>query len=389
MPPFNQYVLALARQTAQGSPAATPEIITVVRSSDVAPNKETAALEETGQGRDAPAPEVTRVSVGGNFELYARPTILGMLAHAAFGSNADTLRGAAWSIRAFAAGDLVRPTAAANKNLFEVTAGGTPPAGSVEPVWANAPDAGNTITADGVTYINRGEVQNQHLATPADDQPFYTVWRHMFGSSPNRLVEKFIDCKVTQFQLQGSAGQPAMTISSNLVGLQFERLASMPAGGVLDTSLPMKFVDYLIQFVGAPNRRISEFNYNLQAAVNTAQTDKLYDSFAEPGGRTLEISFTEVFQDLATYNRTLYGGPAGMQPSASESYDAMTAAFKNGSGATVLSLDVPRFKYGTAPLTPSANANEIGRLQVTGAADIPPAGGAISTVTTNNNRTTY
>lgn len=386
MPPFNQYVLGLARQTAQGSPAAAPEILTVVRSSDIAPNKETAALEETGQGRDAPAPEVTRVSVGGNFELYARPTILGLLAHGAFGSNADTLRGLVWAATAVkAVGALVRPTSEANTNLFEATAAGT--TGAAEPAWPA--NAGDTVVDGGVTWKNLGPVRNQHLATPADDQPFYTVWRHMFGSSPNRLVEKFIDCKVTQFQLQGSAGQPAMTISSNLVGLQFERLASMPAGGVLDTSLPLKFVDYLIQFAGVANRRISEFNYNLQAAVNTAQTDRLYDSFAEPGGRTLEISFTEVFQDLATYNRTLYGGPTGTQPSAAESYDPMTAAFKNGNGATVLGLDVSRFKYGTAPLTPSANANEIGRIQVTGAADIPVGGGPISTATTYNDRTTY
>jgi hypothetical protein len=387
MPAFNQYVLGLARQTAQGSPAAAPEILTVVRSSDTAPNKETGAMEETGQSRDRPAPEVTRVFAGGSFELYARPNILGLLAHGAFGSNADTLRGAAWSIRTYAVGDLVRPTATTNTNLFEVTVGGTPPAGAVEPAWP--PNVGDTITADGVTYVNLGAVQNQHLATPADDQPFYTAWRHMFGSSPNRLIEKFMDCKIPQFQLQGSAGQPAMTISSNLVGLRFERLTDMPAGGTLDSSLPIKFIDYLIEFAGVRNRRISEINYNLQAGVNTAQTDQLYDSFAEPGNRTLEISFTEVFQDLATYNRTLYGGPSGTQPSASESHDPMTALFRDGHGTPRVNLDVPHFKYGTAPLTPNANANEIGRIQVTGAADIPPGGGAISTAETYNDHTSY
>jgi hypothetical protein len=387
MPPFNQYVLGLSRQTAQGSPANTPEIVTVVRSADVGPNKETAALEETGQGRDAPAPEVARISAGGGFELYARPLILGLLAHGAFGSNASTLRGLVWAAStAKAVGDFVRPTSGANTNLFEAIAS-TGSTGAAEPAWP--PNVGDTVADGGVTWKNLGAVQNRHLATPADDQPFYTAWRHMFGSSANRLVEKFIDCKVSQFQLQGSAGQPAMTLTSNLVGLRFERLTDMPAGGTLDQSLPIKFVDYLIQFAGAANRRISEFNYNLQAAVNTAQTDQLYDSFAEPGGRTLEVSFTEVFQDLATYNRTLYGGPTGTQPSASESYDPVKAVFKAGDGVPRITLDVPRFKYGTAPLTPSANANEIGRIQVTGAADIPIGGGSISTVETYNNRASY
>lgn len=317
MASFQQFVLGLALQTAQGQPAATPQIVTVVRSAEIAPNKETAALEETGQGRDQPAPVVTRISGGGNFELYLRPLTAALLAYGAFGGLASV---------------------------------------------AGAPPADST-----------------HLATPEDDQPFFTVWRHMFGSSENRLVEKFMDCKVTQFQVQGSAGQPAMTLTSNLVGLRYERLTDMPAGGTFDTSEPLKFVDYEISLDGIRNRAINEFNYNLTAGVNTAQTDQLYDSYSEPGDRMLEVSFTEVFQNLATYNRTLYGSPTGTNPSSTESRVPMNAVFKGPDGTPRLTLDVPQFKYGTAPLTPSASANEIGRVQVTGAGDLPEDDSPVTT----------
>lgn len=377
MPAFNQYVLGIAPQTAKGTPATAPTVTTVVRSSAVAPNKETAALEETGQGRDQPAPVVTRISAGGDFELYARPTVMGLLAYGAFGAVADSATGTTWAAStAYTLGDIVIPVdTTANPYRFEVTTAGT--TGTTEPAWPAA--EGATVTDGSVVFTNRGAIHYNHLSTPADDQPWFTVWRHMFGSSPNRLIERFMDCKLTRFQISGEAGSPAMVITSNMVGLLFERLSDMPAGGELDTSLPVKFVDYDISLDGSPDTAISSFTYNLQAGINTAQTDQLYDSYAEPGGRSLEVNFTKVFTDLSDYNRAIYGGPSGTQPSASEAHASMVASFKDGDGIPRLTLNVGHFKYGTAPLEPNASAGEIGRQEISGAGDIPPDGSDVTT----------
>ncbi len=70
---------------------------------------------------------------------------------------------------------------------------------------------------------------DKHTATPASDQPYFTMWR-MFKS--DGLVEKFHNMKFVSANLSGSAGQ-LITVQVGTQGLKAERLVSEPVGGTL------------------------------------------------------------------------------------------------------------------------------------------------------------
>lgn len=211
-----------------------------------------------------------------------------------------------------------------------------------------------------------------HLAEAASDQPWLTLFP-MWGDT---LFERYMDCKITAGTIAGSAGQ-SMTGNFTVAGLDYEKLASKPVGGELDTGAVIRVPGVTYTVDDAVNHAITEFSCQIDAAQNTQQTDKITHSFMEPGLRTIEMNYSQVFEDLTPYEKANYGGPGGTEPSQVIHRNPWKGAFVDAENTPRFTLDIPRLAYMTAPLPVNANG-EIAIYQITGAAD-PQASGPIIT----------
>jgi hypothetical protein len=226
-----------------------------------------------------------------------------------------------------------------------------------------------------------------HTFTMASDRPYLTIWRYMFNGA-NALYERFDDCRISAENFTGAAGGD-LAVQASVVGLGFTRLTAKPAGGIYDTSLPIRYPDAVLSRGGVASDAVSQIALNHNLAVNTRQTNRIYDSFSEPGTRSIEATSTEVFQNLENYNKTVYGSGTGTAPSSAVVYEALSYAFKDETGTERLKFAAPRFGYGTAELNgPNANA-EIAEYAITGFLNRDPGGGSIVTATLANSVASY
>lgn len=332
MPSLDQYQIGLSLQAAKGVPAASPQYIFDVTASDVAPQVESAPREETGQGRDAGDPVTSRMAAGGGFTVLARPTLLGLLYYGALGALATS---------------------------------GVAPA-------------------------------LQHLASAADDQPRFTLWTLMFAGANRAINVRYSDVKLTGLNLTGSAGGD-LSAQCGIVGGRFERIpeASLDLTGAMYVSdLPLRVPGYSIVKGQDATDAISEFGINLTAEISTQQTDSLFDSYQEPGARSVEVTYTEVYQNYEMFNLVHFGGAAGTTPSGKIQYEPVKLTFTDEEGVEGLVVDIPRFGYMTAPLSPNTN-REMAMYQITGRGCRPKdaqgeyTGGPVMSATVKNAVTAY
>lgn len=325
MPPTNEYQIGIAAQTAKGTPATAPAYVLDVTAADLRPVRETARREETGQGLDQGDMMVNRIASQGGFTAVVRRDWIGLALYLAYGAKA-----------------VVAPVAPA--------------------------------------------VDYTHTFTMANARPYFAIWRYVFNGA-NALYERFDDCMASALNFTGSAGGDLLC-QFNLAGLKPTRLTAKPSGGVYDTSLPIRYPDSVLSRGGVASDAVSQIALNHNLGVNTRQTNKIYDSYVEPGTRSIEVTSTEVFEGLGPYNTTIYGSPTGTEPSSAITYEALNYAFKDEAGVERLVFDAPRYGYGTAELNgPNANA-EIAEYAMAGFLN-RPASGSIVTATLKNTVAIY
>ena len=95
--------------------------------------------------------------------------------------------------------------------IWEVTTAGT--GGTTEPAGTQV---GTVVAATGGTavYTLRSlTLLNKHVFTPANDQPYMTVWKELGDS----IFERFTDCKLTAANLEFAAGGD-LALSTTLDG---------------------------------------------------------------------------------------------------------------------------------------------------------------------------
>ena len=87
----NVFTLALAKQTAKGTPAAASAGYKLkLTGGDLEPNRQFLTLQETDASRQQGSTVVVGAQVEGTPEWYIRPEEFGLIAYAALGANADT-----------------------------------------------------------------------------------------------------------------------------------------------------------------------------------------------------------------------------------------------------------------------------------------------------------
>jgi hypothetical protein len=387
-----KYLVGIALQSGEGAPAATPQYrLQCQGSPDIRPATETGRREETGTTRDQGDPIVTQRAVTGGFQVLIRPNSAPLLFYGVTGAKAAALRGVLWAAGvAKSVGDLVRPTATSNKDLFEATVAGT--TGTAEPAWPAG--IGSTVVDGSVTWMNRGPVQNSHTLTMADDQPWFTIWRYVYGM----LAERFEDCKLVSAQTSGGANDNNGDLSatfgvigkrySDVTGsIAYDPFDPAAAAGELDTSQPVRWFGYSHTKGGAANTDLDQMQNTINANQEGAKTDQIYFGRVEPTQRTSEHTAQYVFRNLGDYKRAAYGGTGLLTPSDSMAEDEHVYSFVDSGGARRMKLTIPRFIYLGADLPVNASG-EMGRIGVAGGPG-RPASGSIETVELYNSKASY
>lgn len=99
--------VGLAKQTAKGSPAATPTVkLKLSASPSLMPIKERGRYVVTDTGRDNAGSYTSRLGVAGEFSCYLEPSALGLAFYLALGANADSGAGPNYTHTATPANDL-------------------------------------------------------------------------------------------------------------------------------------------------------------------------------------------------------------------------------------------------------------------------------------------
>lgn len=332
MPASNVFRLGLALQATKGTPAAAPDYWVDVTSSDIGPAPETEQRSETGLGRDPGETYIRVLGAGGSASVILRPQTAPLFFYGALGAKSTT-----------------------------------------------ADPNGGGAGVPGAPY--------NHVLTPANDQPYFTMWREL----GDMIYEQFVDCKITGCNVEWAAGGD-VTASLTVVGLSFTRLTSSPAGGTYDNGAPFRVPGVVYTIEGAVDNSLTQGNVNIEAGQTAIQTVNITNSYLEPGQRNITLGWEQVASDVDRYAKTYYGGPTGTNPAETVYEGAVLFEFgemapASGSSGPGLSLDIPRTGFTETTANPDPGGDPL-RYPVAGQA-FRPASGSIITATVVNGVSGY
>lgn len=379
MPASNVGRYYFALQSAKGSVASAPQYSVDVTGAELAPTPETEQRSETGLGRDPGDTYIRVLQAGGGMNVLLRAKTAALFLYGVLGAKAVTQLGTAWAAStAKVVGDLGRPTAGGS--LWEVTTAGT--TGTTEPTWSNSPNIGDTIPDASVVWTRRqNSNMYEHTLTPANDQPWFTVWR-MLGDS---IYERFDDCKITASNIEWGAGGD-VTAAMSIFGLKFTRLTSIPAGGAHDSATPLRVPGVIYTLEGATDNSLTNGNVNIEANQGPIQTVDITNSYLEPGPRNITGSYEQVYTDVTRYAKVYYGSGTGTSPSETVYTGALNFKFGKAYGPR-LEIDVPKAGFTGATANPDPGGDPL-RLPVAWSA-YRPASGDITTAKVRNDVASY
>lgn len=384
MPASNVARIGIGIQTAKGVESTAPLFWMNVTGGNMRPTPETEQRSETGLGRDVGDTYIRVLSAGGDPSILLRPKTAALLYYATLGTKAVTTLGTVWSSgQSYTLGQLIRPTTGGG--LFEVTTAGT--SGTTEPVWTGAAAIGATINAtSGTAVFTRRQLASttlySHLLSPANDQPYLTIWKELADS----IYEKFVDCKITALNMEFAAGGD-LTASLTVQGLSFARLSSSPSGsGTYDQDVPLRVPGAVYTLGGSADNSLASGNFNIEASQNTIQTNSIYYSYIEPGTRTITFGYEGVYTDVSRYAKVYYGAAAGLTPAETVWEEAISLQFGKLYNPNI-KYTIQRALFTEAGGDPDPGGAPL-MLSVGGAAGRPNSGN-ISDVTVVNDVASY
>ena len=221
-----------------------------------------------------------------------------------------------------------------------------------------------------------------HTLTVANDQPWMTWWR-MVGDA---IYERFDDCKITSLNTEWAAGGD-VSAALGVTGLNFAKLTgSIPVGATHDSGPVLRVPGVVYTVDSVVDNTLTQGNVNIEAGQTAIQTVNVYPDYLEPGQRTIEVSWEQVFANATRYNDFLYSGSTPRQtvremPVKFEFLDPATPAQK------ALTLEIPRVGMSPSSVNPDPGGDPL-RLPVAGQA-YRPVSGSIATAIVKNAVATY
>lgn len=313
--------VGIAKQTAKGAVAAVPAIkLKLSASPSLSPIKNRSRYEATDIGRDAGPTFTTGLGVGGEFQCYAEPAAMALLFYLALGANADS-------------------------------------------------GAGPNYT---------------HTATPANDVPYFTLFRSVGGV----IFETWADCKLDTLSISGGAGEAYQVT----IGCQGITAATTAADSVL-TALDL--AGYLFQEGGGAfkidtvAKTIHQFTFDINNNISPYLADTFIPADIDPGKRELGLSVSTRFTGATAwpdYMGFFYGGAA---PQAALTPVVGTHAMQlivTRNANTSIQIDLPQVTYAGIPVQPDPGGAPI---EIALACNVEkPAASAIATIVSKDQAAT-
>ena len=289
--------VAFGIQASKGTPAANPTVKTFLQAAPtLKPYQTDQRYTETDSNRDAGDPYISQIGVAGDVPIYCRDSLMSLLWHLSLGANADS--------------------------------------GAADPYT--------------------------HTATPANDLPYFTMWR-MVG---NAIFEQYVDCKVNQITFDGAAGQP-LTATLNIMGVTSTFLASDNTTVDALQTTPYLYMD------GAGALKVDTVAYPIHAlnlVVNNNLTAFQADGYGidnvDPGGRDITGSYTIRFGGATVlpldYRAFFYGSDVGTAQTTTFSTHALDFLFtRSAAPLHTMEIQIPKVKWADIPVQPEPGGNVI------------------------------
>jgi hypothetical protein len=222
-----------------------------------------------------------------------------------------------------------------------------------------------------------------HAATPANDVPYFTAWR-MVG---NVIFEKYVDCKVSTFRAEGSAGSPLIiTLSVEGISSTFE--ASEPVLAAI-TDNGLLFMEGAGRFeLNNVTVRLNRFTLEVNNNASGYQADDYTSEEVDVGAREVSLSFALRFTGptaAPSYRKFFYGSDAGTTLSPALFTDAFEADFQRNANLG-WKVDAPQVSYAAIPVNPDPGGDPI-EVEVSTTVEKPSAS-PIITLTTKDQAAT-
>lgn len=376
MPASNVARIGIGLQTTKGTASTAPLFWLNLTGGGVRPTPETEQRSETGLGRDIGATYMRVLAASGDPSFLLRPATAGLLYYAALGTKAVADFGTLWLTgQTYTLGQIIRAT---DGKIWEVTTAGT--GGTASPVGTTV---GQVVNATGgvaqYTLRQLTSAPKVHTLSPADDQPWCTVWKEL-GGTPG-IFEKFVDMKFTACNLEFAAGGD-LAVSTTTMGLNFERIASSPGTGTHDQAVPIRVPGSTYTIGGSADNAIASGNINIEAAQNAVQTNASTYSYIEPGQRAITFGFEAVYESVARYAQVYYGAPAGTSPTLTVFETTLSLRFGPAYGPYI-KFTMPRALLTEATSDPDPGGAPM-MLSVAGGADRPQAGNILDVEVQND-----
>lgn len=230
-----------------------------------------------------------------------------------------------------------------------------------------------------------------HTITPADDLPWFSVFRVVGGV----ITERFVDCKMDELKIDSKAGEPPVAMCS-IIGIT-NTFDTEPVDGVGDDTIqviagdPYKHYDgkanYKIATVAQP---IDAWTLDIKNNLLEYQADDFFLNDVPPGKREIDLDFSMHFQGPTTepkYREFVYGSDGGT--TVSTVLTAKAVEFKLVRDANV-SIDflMPQVRYSAVPVEPDPSGAPI-EVQVATNVEKPTDDSDILTITVKDTNATY
>lgn len=305
--------IAFAKQTGKGTGATTPKFKCFFRAApSLGPVKEVGRLPMTDSGRDQGKAFTSGFRVEGDAPIYLHPDGAALLFAAALGTNADS---------------------------------------GLSPNFT-------------------------HVATPASDMMWLTVWK----MAANSVFEKYVDCKINTLTIESSAGNP-VAVTLGIIGRRSTFEASEVAGTALASDPYVHMEGEGRIKIGGVAFPIDAYTWSLDNGGSGYQADGYGLEDVDPGGRTVASSFGMRFTNPTTepkYREHFYGSDAGTELSPVRVVRSLDIEYLRDANTSV-KLETPEIVYTAVPVQPDPGGDPIG---VAVEAEVQkPAAAAITTAT--------
>jgi hypothetical protein len=375
-----------AVQTAKGSAAALPTLKVFANGApSLQPYNDEARYNMTDGSRDAGDPYITQLGVRGSLPIYAHPDAMAFLWHAALGATVDaplvqtiTLSGDTGTLTFKLTYNGVEGatvfTRGTNQTAAAIQAALRTATGDASLTVTGTTDAGPfvvtfvTITnpfmlsvtsgTGGLTGVVTAD-PTTHVATPANDLPWLTIWRSVGGV----VFEKYTDCKIDTLTIDGAAGAPLM-VTLGIIGIT-STFGADEAGAAITQTAPYLYqhaVNALkVDTIAYPIHAINvEVNNNLAPF----QADDYFLNNVDPQAREITGSYTIRFSGATAlpldYRNYFYGSDAGTALTTGFSTHALAFIWTHSQLANrSMQVAIPVAKWADVPVQPDPGGNII------------------------------